>query len=172
MRKILEMVRPPVRTHVWTLVELSFWTPPGHRLPTGFSALVGQILEVTSEVRGRDRTPSHPQGQQLKNRVVIYLFIPHSFLASPMLSRVGGRREPWNPDGPDPALLPDQAGLQCPCGAWSHLGLRWAPVRCQFLARGRRQRKESSSKGLRDTSEETSTTRLTPKTTSSLLVNL
>merc|ERR1719270_1927534 len=117
--------------------------------------------------------PSRRTGRPLKNRVVIYLFIPHSFLASPMPSRVGCRREPWNPDGPDPALLPDQAGLQRPCGARRRPGLRREPVGCQFLARGRRQRKESSSKGLRDTiSTETSTTTLTPKITSSLLVNL
>lgn len=36
-------VGPSDKPDVWTLVELSAWTtPPGHRLPTGSSALVGQ----------------------------------------------------------------------------------------------------------------------------------
>lgn len=102
--------------------------PPGHRLPTGSSALVGQ--EVTSHalvgmlismVRGRDGSPSlRPAPRRVDNLrtewLSIYLFLVVGLPCSgagKSLKDVG-TLEP--PDGPDPTLLPDQPGLQLPPG--------------------------------------------------------
>ena len=166
--------------------------PPGHRLPTGSSALVGQ--EVTSHalvgmpismVRGRGTGyPLRPAPRRVDNLRTEWLSIYLFLVVGLPCSRAGESQGCGNPETPR-WTRPDTPAR--PTGF--AIAPKWRPATrggsgtgsgqgCRFKrkGRGRRQRKkESSSKGLRENKHRNinkTTHQHRTHTTSSLLVNL
>jgi len=119
---------PPVCGPMFGLLLSSVSGPP--RAPTPH--WVFRLGRARGHVRGQRAGQDPPPTRRVDNLRTEWLSI-YLFLIPPLCSRglaVGGN--PGTPMDPDPALLPDRAGLQCPCGARQRPGLRWEPVGCRF----------------------------------------